>query len=66
MLWLIYALGVIIAFVLLIGARIMEGKLTLGDLVFALLFSAFSWVVVLIFVILSIDKLDNFVIWRRK
>jgi len=62
----IYIAGIIIAFILLIGARIKDGKLTLGDLVCAILFSAFSWIVVLIFVILCIDKLDNFVIWRRK
>ena len=66
MFWSIYILGAIIAFILIIGVRIIDGKLTLGDLVCAILFSAFSWIVVLIFIILSIDELDNFVIWRKK
>jgi len=62
----IYIAGIIIAFILLIGVRIKDGKLTLGDLICVILFSAFSWIVVLIFIILSIDKLDGFIIWRRK
>jgi len=66
MFWSIYILGVIIAFILIVGVRIIDGKLTLGDLVCAVLFSAFSWIVVLIFIILSIDKLDGFIIWKRK
>jgi len=64
--WFIYVIGMIVAFALLLGIRIKEGKVTLGDLVFAVLFCPFSWIVVIIFIILSIDKLDNFVIWRKK
>jgi len=66
MAWFIYVIGVIVAFALLLGIRIREGKVTLGDLVFAVLFCPFSWIIVVIFVILSIDKLDDFVIWRRR
>ena len=64
--WFIYVIGMIVAFALLLGIRIKEGKVTLGDLVFAVLFCPFSWIVMIIFIILSIDKLDNFVIWRKK
>jgi hypothetical protein len=67
MILLIYLLGAIITFLLVMWFSYDSGKITLGDIRMGIWFGILSWMSVVIFIFIFLQEVDgNTVVWEKR